>query len=138
MVVQVGNIYINHATLRGVTDVARVPPPSPKTKASYTFRIFLEGSTASVNAPTKAEIMKLYRPVVKQISPQYSISTGGVTFAATGVNVIGPVCEDPIPGDKYEAEFTVQMDGVSFVLSYVDYAAANEARDALVEAINKS
>lgn len=135
-VIEVGNIYISTQRLAGVSDVREVPPPSEGMKPSYTFKIYLEGSATAVTTQSKAEAVKLHELVHNKMSPQFRYATGGTTIMYPAVNTIGPVGDDPVVGDKFEAAFTVQMDGVSIVLQYVDFAAATKARGELVTKIN--
>lgn len=134
--IEVGNVYISTQRLAGVSDVREVPPPSEGMKPSYTFKIYLEGSATAVTTQDKAEADKLHALVHDKMSPQFRYETGGSTIMYTAVNTIGPVGDDPVVGDKFEAAYSIQMDGVSVVLQYVDFAAATKARSALVAKIN--
>ncbi len=136
--VEVGNVYINVKHLRGVTDVATIPPPSEGMPPSFSFKVFLEGSTTAMTTQDEAAAKKLHDKVVKKLPPQFTTSTGRATFVYTAVNSIGPVGDDPIEGDKFEAAFSICMDGASVVLQYVDFAAAEKARKKLAKKIDKS
>ena len=46
--IEVGDIYINESKLTGASDVAEIPPPSEGMPPSYSFKIYLEGSTTAV------------------------------------------------------------------------------------------
>lgn len=136
--VEVGDVYINVKYLRGVSDVATIPPPSEGVPPSYSVNVYLEGSTTAVTTKTEAEANKLHDKVVKKLPPQFTTSTGRATFVYTAVNSIGPVGDDPIEGDQFEAAFSIGMDGASVVLQYVDFAAAEKARKNLAKQIDKS
>ena len=134
--IEVGDIYINESKLTGASDVAEIPPPSEGMPTSYSFKIYLEGSTTAVTTHDKGQADSLHDKVVTKMSPQFRFATGRATFMYTAVNSIGPVGDDPVPGDKFEAAYNIQMDGVTLVLQYTDFAAATAARKELIDKVS--
>ena len=136
--IEVGNTYINPEHLYGVSDVIETPPPSEGLSATFSFQMYLEGSSAAFATQNQSQAQSLQADVLAALQKQSGdvFSSGGQNLIYTEVNVIGGIGSDPAGIDPHAAAFSVQMDGVSCIFRYPTFDAAEKGRADLVASIN--